>query len=188
MIKIKNSILLVIVFFSNFIFSQKKGTIKTVENLKKDTANFASKKVDLNLDGKMDIIFYNKWNQGDDMYFFINDGKSYKLALKTINFNSDGSYKIEKIEPIKNNKDKIILKIHTLSYSKEDIKAIHFISYKMNHWYLQKTQYNAVIVDPVTDKLVSYKCLFKENTLLSHDINFEMFNSENKNCVKGFIK
>ncbi len=57
------------------------------------------------------------------MYFFINSKNKYKLSLKTINFNLDRLYKIEKLEPVPNNNDRVILKIHTLSADKEDIKG-----------------------------------------------------------------
>lgn len=184
----KNNIFLIIFFSSSFIFSQKNNSAVSFKNLSRDTLNFSSKKLDLNLDGKKDIIFYNKWSQGDKMYFFIYALGNYKLALTTINFNLDASYKIEKINSVLNNKDKIDLKIYTLSYLKEDIEAIHFISYKDHHWYLEKTQYNAIIVNPITDKLTNFKCFYKENILLSENFEFKMFNSESKNCVRNSIK
>ncbi len=52
---IKNSLLFILFFFSTNLFSQ------SYEDLKKDIINFSSIKSDLNLDGKPDVIFYNKW-------------------------------------------------------------------------------------------------------------------------------
>jgi len=181
--KIKNSLLIIFVFFSSFIFPQKKIT-KNFQNLERDTVDFISKKIDLNQDRKLDILFYNKWFQGNEMYFFINRGKIYKQSLKTINFSSDASYKIEKIEPVAKNKNNVVLRIYTLLYNKEDVRAIHFISYKNNHWYLQKTEYDAVISDYTTDKLIYYKCIYMNNILLSEKTNFEIFNPKDKNCIR----
>ena len=118
------------------------------------------------------------------MYFYINIGKIYKQSLKTINFSSDASYKIEKIEPVGKNKNNVVLRIHTLSYNKEDVRAIHSISYKNNHWYLQKTEYNAVISDPTNDKLLYYKCVYMKNILLSEKTTLEIFSPKDKNCIK----
>ena len=181
--KIKNSLVIVSVFFYSFIFTQKKMT-ENFQNIKRDTVNFIYRKVDLNQDSKPDILFYNKWFKGNEMYFFTNRDGKYIQSLKTINFSSDASYKIEKIEPVDKNKNNVVLRIHTILYNKEDVKAIHYISYKNNHWYLQKTEYNAIIFDHTNDKLLYYKCVYMKNIILSEKTTLEIFNPKDKNCIK----
>ncbi len=172
-----------LILITNLLYSQNNKSNVVFDLLRKNTTDYSIKKADLNLDGKEDIIFYNKWLKGDLMYFFTNNGKQFHLALKTVNFNLDGLFKIEKIESVRKNNKNIVLKIYTISYNKEDIKAIHFISYKNNKWYLQKTQYNAIIIDPLTDKLKKYKCIFNENIVLTEEVNFKLFDTEDQNCV-----
>lgn len=180
-VAIKNNLIILTILIFNISFAQKVDNIK-IEDIRKDTANFVVQKADLNFDGKADIIAYNKWFIGNDMLFFLNYNNKLNLTLKTINFSSDATFKIEKVEPIYN-KNNLVLKIHTLSANKEDIRSIHFIIYKNKKWYLQKTDYDAKIYNPLKDKIVHYKCSVPQNTLLTKEVNFKLFDSEDKNCL-----
>lgn len=147
---IKNSFLLFFFFFSSFSFSQ------SYNDLKKDTANFFLRKIDLNKDKILDVVFSSKSTSGNKLFFFINK----KKVIESINFSEDGGFIIKDIIPEKKG---AILKIETYFPDRGDLGAIHYIDYRNNQWVLIKTMYYINYWDK---KAIECRCLVNQNMLL----------------------
>lgn len=171
---IKNSILFILFFLSTNLFSQ------SYEDLKKDTANFFSLKVNLNKYKFLDEVFSSKRYMGDRLFFFINK----KKVLETRNFSEDGGFVINRILPMK--KDAVI-KIETSFPDRGDSGAVHYIDFKNNKWILTKTMYYVNYWDK---RAIECKCWVVQNIslkkLADSDINIKEFPAEKerkKKCV-----
>lgn len=162
------------IILPSILFSQ------SFQKLKIDTANYISKKIDLNGDGKKDYVFYQKSLKGSLMYFYVYKKNEYKLALCCANFSNDGMYKLVEIKQSKNKK--YIIEISTIYTDKENPKATYYIMYKNKTWYLDKIIYEYNIWE--NNKGVTYICTYKENKKLNKNINYHSMNYKDKTCNK----
>ena len=103
---------------------------------------YFTKDIDINRDKLLDKVVSSKKYQGNEIYFFLNNGTNYQFALKSSNFSEDGGNIIGEIRAETTNDE--VLSIFTYFPDRGHLTAKHFISFTNGDWYLNRTVYEVV--------------------------------------------
>ena len=122
------------------------------------------KDIDINQDKLLDKIVSSKKHQGNEIYFYVNNGTNYQLALKSINFSEDGGNIIGDIKAETANDE--VLSIFTYFPDGGHLTAKHFISFTNGDWYLNRTVYE--VVNWHKDPAKKYICNINQKIRLRH--------------------
>lgn len=189
LIRRNNYIIIFSIFILSLFFINCKTNSQSTSIINKDTIDkmihtgrYKTCNVDINSDGKLDLILYNKpffsFNDdeaglmfyGDTMYFFkrINDTAFLKV-FEGWNFCEDGGFQITGIFPTENADENFYIETR---FPKGEFKALHYIKYqKPNDWILARTQY---IVNYHVNEKIERNCICN----LPQNININDFRNE----------
>ena len=159
----KPSIYSLVDYYTNINESSSSTSLDS-KNLSfyENNPDYFIKDIDINNDGLLDKIISHNKNMGDDMLFFLNNGKSnYIFKLKTHNFTEDGGYVMGDIFPLNSKTSNNVFYINTYFDGSGGAQKQQFISYKNNNWYLAKTLYITSNWQKNPDK--EYHCEITQN-------------------------
>lgn len=144
------------------------------------SGRYCNRNIDVNGDGIIDVILFNKpfvsldslgcKNEnfkyfGDTMYFFTKlKNDTYQLVFSGYNFSEDGGFQTQDIIPT--NDSNCLFYIYT-RYPQGDFTAKHFVKFTQNNWILEFTEYQFFDKKNNSDFLIKYTCKVEQNINLS---------------------
>lgn len=158
----------ILFFNSSCIFGNCSGLEKDAIFLKHPDSTFIQKSIDVDKDGRMDLVISSAPYQGDSLFCYINRGDGFELELETVNFSMDGGHVFKDV--ISLSSSDMGFSVVTYFPDRGFEEKVYDILYINNDWVLSTVYYEAIDWQNSPSEVISNAYCFEN---LSLNDNFE---------------